>query len=157
MKINYSKPFQLFFTWLKDAQSNQKIVEPTAMCLATVNSENKPSSRIVLLKKFDENGFYFFTNSTSKKEEELKNNQDVALCFYWDALGRQVRIEGMVEKVTTKEDDFKDQGVPHPPFWSGFRCQPHIIEFWEEGNFRLHKRTIYKKIDGSWEMVRLYP
>jgi pyridoxamine 5'-phosphate oxidase len=196
MKNNHQEPFQLFATWLKEAENNPQIVEPTAMCLATVNTENKPSSRMILLKKFDDRGFCFFTNLTSRKGEELKQNQDVALCFYWGILGRQVRIEGTVEKVSIKEaddyfasrrrgsqigawaskqssqmetgqefldriakieTDFKDQEIPRPPFWSGFRCQPQTIEFWEEGDFRLHKRTVYKKTDGGWEIVRLYP
>jgi pyridoxamine 5'-phosphate oxidase len=196
MTNNHQEPFQLFANWLKEAENNPQIVEPTAMCLSTVNSENKPSSRMILLKKFDDQGFCFFTNLTSRKGGELKENQNVALCFYWGILGRQVRIEGVVEKVTTKEaddyfssrrkgsqvgawaskqssqmaseqefldrikkieDDFKDQEIPRPPFWSGFRCQPQVIEFWEEGEFRLHKRTVYKKADGGWEIVRLYP
>ena len=196
MKNNHQEPFQLFSTWLKDAKNNSQIVEPTAMCLATVNYENKPSSRMVLLKQFDDRGFCFFTNLTSRKGEELKNNQDIALCFYWGILGRQVRIEGVVEKVSIKEaedyfasrrrgsqigawaskqsnemqneqefldrikkveEDFKDQDIPRPPFWSGFRCQPQTIEFWEEGDFRLHKRTVYKKTNSGWNTVRLYP
>jgi len=196
MNNNHQEPFQLFATWLKEAENNSQITEPTAMCLATVNTDNKPSSRMILLKKFDDRGFCFFTNLTSRKGEELKGNQDIALCFYWGVLGRQVRIEGAVEKVSIKEaddyfasrrrgsqigawaskqssqmeneqefldriekieTDFKDQEIPRPPFWSGFRCQPQTIEFWEEGDFRLHKRTVYKKTDGGWEVVRLYP
>ncbi len=105
MIIKHAEPFQLFANWLKDAESNSQIVEPTALCLATVNSDHKPSSRMILLKKFDDRGFCFFTNLTSRKGEELKDNQDVALCFYWGILGRQVRIEGTVEKVSIKEAD----------------------------------------------------
>lgn len=193
---NHSEPFQLFSKWLKEAESNSQIIEPTAMCLATVNDENKPSSRMILLKKFDENGFCFFTNLTSRKGGELQVNKNVALCFYWGILGRQVRVEGRVENVSEKEaddyfasrrrgsqvgawaskqsaimqseEDFKNRiakiekdfanaDVVRPPFWSGFRCQPHSIEFWEEGEFRLHKRTVYKKTNSGWEIVRLYP
>ena len=75
------------------------------MCLATVNAEHKPSSRMVLLKKNDEQGFCFFTNLTSRKGGELNVNKNVALCFYWGILGRQVRIEGEVESVSAKEAD----------------------------------------------------
>lgn len=193
---NHLEPFDIFSKWLKEAEKNKQIIEPTAMCLSTVNSENKPSSRMVLLKKFDQSGFCFFTNLTSRKAGELKNNQNVALCFYWGILGRQVRIEGEVEAVTEKEaddyfasrrrgsqigawaskqsqtmkddtefesriheveDNFKNQDVTRPPFWSGFRCKPTLIEFWEEGDFRLHKRTVYKKINTGWEVTRIYP
>lgn len=196
MKLKHSEPFELFKEWFDAAQKNEKIIEPTAMCLATVSKDSKPSSRMVLLKKFDESGFCFFTNLTSRKGEELKNNKNVALCFYWGVLGKQVRIEGEVEPVTQKEADdyfasrrkgsqigawaskqsqilkddaefeariceveenFKDGAVPRPPFWSGFRCVPNLIEFWEEGDFRLHRRTVYKKVDGGWEVVRIYP
>ena len=60
---------------------------------------------MILLKKFDENGFCFFTNLTSRKAGELEVNKNVALCFYWGALGRQVRIEGEVEEVRADEAD----------------------------------------------------
>ncbi len=196
MQTNHAEPFDIFSKWLKEAEANSKIVEPTAMCLATVNSKNEPSSRMVLLKKFDEKGFCFFTNLTSRKGGELKTNKNVALCFYWGVLGRQVRIEGEVEDVTEKEADdyfasrrresqigawaskqsqimasdkefedrikeieenFTNQNVSRPPFWSGFRCKPRTIEFWEEGDFRLHKRTVYNKSGNNWVVTRIYP
>jgi pyridoxamine 5'-phosphate oxidase len=200
MPTNHQEPFELFANWLKEAEANAQIIEPTAMCLSTVSAENKPSSRMVLLKKFDADfhngGFCFFTNLTSRKGGELRVNKNVALCFYWGILGRQVRIEGEVENVTEKEaddyfasrrrgsqigawaskqsaqlasdqefadritqieKDFAGQDIARPPFWSGFRVKPQIIEFWEEGEFRLHKRTVYKKTANCWEVFRLYP
>ncbi len=193
---NHSEPFQIFKKWLDEAKANPQIIEPTAMCLTTVSAEGKPSSRMVLLKTFDEKGFCFFTNLNSRKGGELSLNKNVALCFYWGILGRQIRIEGEVENVSQKEaddyfssrqrgsqigawaskqsqelgsdlefenritkieSDFANQEVPRPLFWSGFRCQPQNIEFWEEGEFRLHKRTVYKKSNNSWKVVSLYP
>ena len=105
MITNHQEPFNFFSKWLKEAENNPQIVEPTATNLATVNADNKPSSRMILLKKFDENGFCFFTNLTSRKAGELEVNKNVALCFYWGALGRQVRIEGEVEEVRADEAD----------------------------------------------------
>lgn len=103
--VPYSQPFEIFSKWLSDAKNNSQIVEPTAMCLSTISVKNTPSSRMVLLKKFDEKGFCFYTNFNSKKGQELKFNQVAALCFYWGVLGRQVRIEGEVACVSKEEAD----------------------------------------------------
>ncbi|GFE69507.1 pyridoxamine 5'-phosphate oxidase [Chroococcus sp. FPU101] len=97
-------PFIQFKNWFEKALEAQ-ILEPNAMTLATVTPEGKPSSRMVLLKDFDERGFVFFTNYNSAKGQQLNQNPWVALVFWWDTLERQVRIEGKVEKVTEAESD----------------------------------------------------
>ncbi|MDZ7751109.1 MAG: pyridoxamine 5'-phosphate oxidase [Gammaproteobacteria bacterium] len=79
--------------------------EPTAMTLATVGSDGLPSARTVLLKGFDADGFVFYTNTTSRKGRELRDNPNAALCFYWQPLGEQVHVEGMVHPVTAAEAD----------------------------------------------------
>ena len=79
--------------------------EPTAMSLATVSKEGKPSSRIVLLKEFSERGFVFYTNYTSRKAQNLADNPHAALTFVWHELKKQVRVEGRVEKVSEEESD----------------------------------------------------
>ena len=104
-KVNHKIPFEIFEKWFGEASINSKIIEPSAMCLATSTLDNKPSARMVLLKKFDERGFCFYTNLTSRKGRELKQNLNVALCFYWGILGRQVRIEGEIEPVSIDEAD----------------------------------------------------
>jgi pyridoxamine 5'-phosphate oxidase len=198
MIADYNIPFQKFQEWLESAKSNKDIVEPTAMCLTTVGENNCPSSRMILLKKFDERGFCFFTNLTSRKGQELSKNQNVALCFYWGILGKQIRIEGKVEKVTNQEaddyfssrrrgsqigawaskqssemqewqefqdrisqvtEDFAGKEVSRPPFWSGFRVVPKRIEFWSEGDFRIHRREIFVRSENeqSWQVQKLYP
>lgn len=101
----FQEPFELFAQWFKKAQDNKSIVEPTAMCISTVDESGKPSSRMVLLKHFDKKGFCFYTNLTSRKARQLEENSNIALCFYWGALGYQVRIEGKVEQVTQQEAD----------------------------------------------------
>jgi pyridoxamine 5'-phosphate oxidase len=73
--------------------------------LATATPSGKPSARVVLLKKCDNRGFVFFTNYESRKGEELRSNPAAALVFYWEILGRQVRVEGTVEKITVAESD----------------------------------------------------
>lgn len=191
-----SVPFNKFKSWFEKAKSNSKILEPTAMSIATINENMQPSLRMVLLKKFDQNGFCFFTNLTSKKGRELLQNNKAALCFYWHELGYQIRIEGSAELMTQKESDdyfssrrrgsqigawaskqssemscwsdfeqrldevskeFQDQEITRPPFWSGFRIVPNLIEFWQEGDYRIHKREVYYRHNKGWTIKKLYP
>lgn len=99
-----ASPFAQFGRWLEEALAADPL-EPTAMTLATVDSGGRPSARVVLLKGFDERGFTFFTNYASRKAEELAANPWAALNFFWPCLHRQVRIEGVVARVTEVESD----------------------------------------------------
>ncbi len=103
-------PFLQFKLWMEDALNFVKD-EPTAMVLSTVD-DNRPSSRIVLLKDFDLNGFTFFTNYESRKGKEMQNNSQVSLLFFWKELERQIRIEGKVEKTPPEISDEYFQGRP---------------------------------------------
>ncbi len=93
-------PIVQFEQWFDEA-SESRIPEPNAMCLSTATKEGRPSSRMVLLKYYDEKGFVFFTNYQSRKSIEIMENPYVALLFFWQPLERQVRIEGVVEKIST--------------------------------------------------------
>jgi len=95
-------PFTQFQRWLQEAL-NAPFLEPTAMTLATATKDGKPSARMVLLKNVDEHGFVFFTNYESRKGEELVENPNASLLFYWDALERQVRVEGKIERTSLEE------------------------------------------------------
>lgn len=95
-------PFKQFESWYTQTMETD-IPEPTAMALATVDSEGQPWQRMVLLKTFDKNGFVFFTNYSSRKAEQIDNNPHVSLLFPWYALGRQVKITGKAEKISTAE------------------------------------------------------
>lgn len=97
-------PFKQFDQWLNEAISGQ-VPEPNAMTLATVASNLRPSTRIVLIKGFDARGIVWFTNYDSRKGHELAGNPQAALQFHWVELERMVRIEGMVEKVSPEESD----------------------------------------------------
>ena len=96
-------PFSQFETWFQEALA-AKILEPNAMVLATV-ADGKPSARVVLLKGLTTEGFVFFTNYNSRKGMELAVNPNAALCFNWLDLQRQIRIEGVVEKISEAESD----------------------------------------------------
>jgi pyridoxamine 5'-phosphate oxidase len=97
-------PIAQFDRWFTDA-TLAKVPEPNAMTLATADASGGPHARIVLLKGFDARGFVFFTNYASRKGRELDANPQAALCFFWPAMERQVRIEGTVEKVSRQESD----------------------------------------------------
>ena len=78
-------------------------MDPNAVCLSTVDSQNRPSSRTVLLKYFDEKGFVFFTNYESKKAAEIAENPHVALLFFWSDAARQVKVCGTAERISARE------------------------------------------------------
>jgi pyridoxamine 5'-phosphate oxidase len=99
-----SDPIPVFHEWFEQA-IDAGIKEPQAMTVATVDADGCPDARMLLLKGFDEHGFVFYTNLMSPKARQLKDNANVALCFYWAELGKQVRIRGSVEPVTEKEAD----------------------------------------------------
>lgn len=102
--MTHDNPFELFAEVFRQA-AEAGIPEPDAMALATADAEGHPSVRMVLLKGYDEHGFIFYTNLESRKAHELAVNPWAALCFHWQPLGRQVRIEGRVEPVSDSEAD----------------------------------------------------
>lgn len=97
-------PVEQFSKWFGEAIAAQ-VPEANAMCVSTVSAQGRPSSRILLIKEFDQRGFTFFTNYESRKGHELTQNQYAALLFYWIELERQVRIEGRVERLSDAEND----------------------------------------------------
>ena len=115
LRLNYKKstidfknlaknPIQYFMNWFEDALKVSK-QEANACVLSSVSSDNCPSSRVVLLKGVNENGFTFFTNYKSSKAKDIDANPNVALNFYWPELERQVRIVGIAKKITINDSD----------------------------------------------------
>ena len=96
-------PFELFANWY-DLAIETEINDPNAMTLSTI-SNNKPSSRVVLLKSHDEKGFVFYTNSNSKKGKSISENNNIALNFHWKTQNRQIRIEGQAKIVRSEIAD----------------------------------------------------
>lgn len=101
---SHPDPLQQFDQWLHEA-IRAKLPEPNAMTLATVGSDLRPSTRVVLIKGYDARGIVWYTNYDSRKGRELAGNPYAALQFHWVELERVVRIEGVVEKVSTEESD----------------------------------------------------
>jgi pyridoxamine 5'-phosphate oxidase len=196
--ISGDDPIALFQAWFAEAKKAEPY-NPDAVALATVDAAGAPNLRMVLLKGIDARGFVFYTNLESAKGEELAARAEAALCFYWKALKRQVRVRGPVEVVSAAEADAyfatrpKDAQigawasrqsrpldgrfelekevarfaakyalapVPRPPFWSGYRVQPLVIEFWRERLFRLHERLLFTRESlnaRAWTKTRLFP
>ena len=190
-----NNPIELFKKWFAKAEETE-INDSNAVAVATVDDDNQPSVRMVLLKGLSDKGFVFYTNFNSKKGSDLKINKKSSMCFHWKSIRRQIRIVGEVEKVTDKEaddyynsrpyknkigawassqseildkrDDFikkiktyekkyPSNNVPRPSHWSGWRLMPSQIEFWLDGEGRIHERLNYKKENGSWKKELLYP
>lgn len=100
----HDDPVEQFSVWFEQALRSE-VKEPNAVSLATATADGKPSARIVLLKGFDKRGFRFFTNYESRKARELDENPHASLCFFWQELERQVRIEGKVKKLSREESE----------------------------------------------------
>lgn len=101
---SHADPLRQFDQWLHEA-IRAELPEPNAMTLATVGSDLRPSTRVVLIKGYDERGIVWYTNYDSRKGRELAGNPYAALQFHWVELERVVRIEGVVEKVSAEESD----------------------------------------------------
>lgn len=188
-------PLTQFSIWFEQALQ-AGVEEVNAMTLATVNAEGAPNARIVLLKDLEDNGFVFYTNYQSNKGHDLSVNPKASLVFFWPALQRQVRINGLVEKVSTKTAEnyfhsrpigsqlgawaspqsqviadrkileqnlhavtvkYKNETVPKPAHWGGYKVIPSSIEFWQGRASRLHDRILYTKAGTEWKIERLAP
>ena len=103
-EASHADPMRQFDQWFNEALKSE-LPEPNAMTVATVGSDLRPSTRVVLIKGYDERGIVWYTNYDSRKGQELAGNPWAALQFHWVELERVVRIEGRVEKVSTEESD----------------------------------------------------
>lgn len=124
----YSNPFNQFTKWWNEAVESD-IDEVNAMSLATASPDGIPSARIVLLKGYDENGFVFYTNYESYKAQQMAENPRACLLFFWKELERQIRITGIIEKVSAAESDDYFSSRPEGSkigAWSS--PQSHVIE-----------------------------
>ena len=195
--MDLDDPIHLFDIWMEEAKKTEPN-DPNAVALATSSKNNVPSVRMVLLKDFSQDGFVFYTNLDSQKGHELKQNPNVAMCFHWKSLLRQIRVNGTVSLVPNEVADnyynsrsyesrigawaskqskeLKDREqldnsieeykkkyadknkVPRPNYWSGWNLSPSSIEFWLDGDNRIHERLKYKKnSNGEWIRSLLSP
>lgn len=132
-----NEPFELFGSWFDQAKESEPN-DPSAMNLATATPDGRPSSRMVLLKDFDTNGFVFYTNLESTKGRQIAENSHVALSFHWKSLRKQVRIEGTASPVSDEEADAYFQSRPRGSrigAWASDQSRPM------EGMFVLERRV----------------
>lgn len=132
-----SDPIDHFRDWLAEAKESEPN-DPNAVAVATVGPDGMPSLRMVLLKDVDHDGFVFYTNYESQKGSELLAHPKAALCFHWKSLRRQVRVEGMVERVSDAEADAYFASRPRDSrigAWASDQSRPM------EGRFELEKRV----------------
>jgi pyridoxamine 5'-phosphate oxidase len=104
MALNAEDPLAVFTEWFEEARA-AGVEVPEAMTVATADADGRPSARMLLLKSADERGFTFFSGYESRKGRELAENPRAALVFYWRQLGRQVRVEGTVRRLSDEESD----------------------------------------------------
>ena len=187
-------PFKKFNEWFDQAKKSYPF-DHTAFALSTCYN-NKPSVRMVLLKKILPDGFVFFTNINSNKGQQFKSNKNLSMCFYWENLNKQIRIVGsgeiiddkfsdhyfssrpkgsqigawasnqsreieshksLMEKYKSYQKKFKKNKIPRPKYWVGIKIHPYEFEFWQQGNFRMHKRELYLLSNEVWEKKLLSP
>ena len=192
-----NNPIELFKSWFDEAKKTE-INDPNAVALATSNKDSIPAVRMVLLKSYSNDGFVFYTNLKSNKSKDIEVNPNVAMCFHWKSLLRQIRIVGDINPVSNQEADeyYSSRGygsrigawasiqsetlksrkqlydaierfklqypenskVPRPPYWSGWNLKPKKIEFWLDGENRIHERLLYEiNNKGGWTKKLLSP
>ena len=98
-------PINLFNRWFHEVEDFGGVDEVNAMTVATIGLDGFPKSRVVLLKKFNEEGFIFYTNYESEKGKAILSNPNVCLSFFWHSMERQVIIKGIAEKTTSQDSD----------------------------------------------------
>lgn len=131
----FKTPDLQFEQWMKEA-IDASVNEVHACNLATVNSNNKPSARIIYLREFSDNEFYFYTNYDSRKANDITKNPNVCLTFFWPELERQIRIEGIITKKaeTEKSDDYFNARPLDSKIGAWSSAQSHILKNREELN-----------------------
>jgi len=157
-----SDAFEQFNKWWKEA-IDSKIEEVNAMTLSTASNDGIPSARIVLLKGVDQKGFVFFTNYNSFKGQQLLENPRACLVFFWKELERQIRITGLVEKVSAKEsDDYFNSRPEGSRIAAIVSPQSQVIEgrgWLEEKENKLKQQLLNKTIERPthWGGYRVKP
>jgi pyridoxamine 5'-phosphate oxidase len=157
-----ANPFIQFGKWMEEALQAE-ITDANAMTLATCDDHLRPSLRVVLLRDFNENGFSFFTNYSSRKAHHISMNPWAALNFFWPELGRQIRIEGVLNKVSAQESDEYFASRPRES-QIGAWASPQSAEIPSREILDIEISTFQKKFEGMpvprpehWGGYRMVP
>jgi pyridoxamine 5'-phosphate oxidase len=157
----FKNPFYQFNKWMEEALAGE-FYEPTAFVLSTVSIENKPSSRALLLKGYDDKGFVFYSNYESRKGHDLSLNPNAAMIFFWDKFERQIRIEGRVEKTSKEESEKYFNSRPYKSrigAWASKQSQTLKSRFklLREASFIMLKHPLHVPLPENWGGYRLIP
>jgi len=173
-------PFESLQEQIRNAEV-AGVKEPIAMSLATVDKNGLPEVRAVLFKGLVRGGLSFYTNFESPKAQALIENPRASVLFFWASLAQQIRVTGVVQKLTRAESEayfsslqsqeipnfefleqrvklfeekFAGQNIPCPPNWGGFHLIPNRFEFWFGREGRLHERFVLQRESPQSEWVR---
>lgn len=145
-------PAELFRQWLAEALA-AGVPQPNACSLATADTLGRSSSRMLILKNIDDDGWHFATSRTSRKGRELSANPQAALNFYWQPQGRQVRVAGSVVELSREASasdwrarpgaDGSENANNENPDWQLYAVRPREVEFWQARHDRRHTRHRY--------------
>ena len=158
-----TNPVDQFKTWLGQAIESQLFKDPTAMTVATVDSDGMPSQRVVLLKRYDDKGFVFFTNLESQKAQQLSENDQICLHFAWLSLERQIIIRGRAKKLSLAENTEYFLSRPHDSqlaAWASQQSKPIATRKLLEQAFTQMKNKFSKgevPLPGFWGGYRVEP
>ncbi len=160
--MSYEDPIKKFSFWFEEAKKSEPEL-PEAMSVSTVSTDGQPSSRMVLMKSYDQEGFVFFTNLDSRKGNEIHSMPKAALLFYWKSLKRQVRIEGQIFPVSDDEADAYFASRPRGSqigAWASAQSKPMSDESDLEKSVAEYTRTFVDstiKRPPFWSGLRLKP
>jgi len=160
LKANVPKaPFHLFEEWFKEAETQKNGTETNAMNIASIGLDGFPKNRIVLLKRFTEEGFIFYTNYNSEKGKAIANPEGSKLGAWASNQSNVVDSKNVLnEQLNDVTEQFKDKEIPRPKHWGGYIIKPISIEFWQGRPNRMHDRIRYSLLENfEWKIERLAP
>ena len=142
------KPMDLFKDWFLNADASNTIEETNAMTISTIGNDGYPKSRVVLLKKYTEEGFVFYTNYTSEKGKAIEENNHICLSFFWPALEQQIIIKGTVEKISEEESDAYFNSRPTGSKLGAW-ASPQSTVVASKEDLKIQLNSLEKKYDGK--------
>ncbi|MDB2570875.1 pyridoxamine 5'-phosphate oxidase [Polaribacter sp.] len=142
------KPMDLFKDWFLNADASNTIEETNAMTISTIGNDGYPKSRVVLLKKYTEEGFVFYTNYTSEKGKAIEKNNHICLSFFWPALEQQIIIKGTAEKISEEESDAYFNSRPTGSKLGAW-ASPQSTVVASKEDLKIQLNSLEKKYDGK--------
>ena len=142
------KPMDLFKDWFLNADASNTIEETNAMTISTIGNDGYPKSRVVLLKKYTEEGFVFYTNYTSEKGKAIEKNNHICLSFFWPALEQQIIIKGTAAKISEEESDAYFNSRPTGSKLGAW-ASPQSTVVASKEDLKIQLNSLEKKYDGK--------